>query len=601
MKRPWQSSLVFKIFLSYLAVITLLFGSFYLYSSTIIRRAYVSSLGERMEREARLIAKTTPWSFDNQALDLLSRDLARELGVRITIIGSDGRVYGDSMEPSSSMDNHVSRPEIVEALSTGSGQSVRYSTTTGDDFLYRAFLQYQGSDRRVIRLAIPLSDIEQVIDSLRRTLLVAFVGLSSVGLLLSYGFSRRLSARIKHLADFTREVAQGIFPRNFFANSGHDELDTLERHLSEMSERIRENVEQVVAEKEKASSILRCMMEGVLVLDSKGCVLVINQQAKRMFHLPEDGDIRGASIVEVSRRPEMRNILHDVLAFDFTKGPYRKEVELDEGRWFRVNAVRFRTDQGPESGSVLVFHDITEIKQVEILRSDFVANVSHELRTPLTAIRGYAETLRQSPPDDPADAKHFLTIIEKHADRLSRLTEDLLTLSDLESGKIELDFNPVNIARVVQSVLEMFSDRAHKKQVALERIIEPGLPAVIGDADRLQQLFINLIDNAVKYTPINGTVTLKAERGMIDNTIDAVEVSVADTGTGIPEQAIPRLTERFYRVDKARSRDLGGTGLGLAIVKHIAQAHGAHLKIESALHKGTVVSVLLPVGAEVSA
>jgi two-component system phosphate regulon sensor histidine kinase PhoR len=522
------------------------------------------------------------------------------LGARITVIGIDGRVHGDSVEPSSSMESHASRPEVVEALATGTGESVRYSTTTGDDLIYRAFLQSQGSEQRIIRLAIPLSDIEQEINSLRRTLLVAFVALSSLGLLLSYGFSRQLSARIKRLADFARQVAQGIFPRNSFAKSTHDELDALERHLSEMSESIRENVEQVVAEKEKANSILRCMMEGVLVLDPKGYVLVINQRAARMFHLPEDGDNRGASILQISRHPEMRNILRDVLAFDFTKGPYRKEVELDQGRWFRINAVSFRMDQSRDSGSVLVFHDITEIKQIEILRADFVANVSHELRTPLTAIRGYTETLRQSPPDDPADAQQFLSIIEKHAERLSRLTEDLLTLSDLESGKIELDFTPIDIARLAQSVLEMFLDQADKKQVTLERILEPGLPPVLGDFDRLQQLFINLVDNAVKYTPINGTVTFKAQRAMIEKNIDAVEVSVADTGTGIPEQAIPRLTERFYRVDKARSRDLGGTGLGLAIVKHIAQAHGARLKIESTLHKGTVVSVLLPAVAEAS-
>ena len=324
MKRLWQSSLIFKFFLSYLAIITLLFGGFYLYSSIITRRAYVSSLGDRMEREARMVGTTTPWSFDNQALDLLSRDLARELGTRITIIGSDGRVHGDSEESSSSMENHASRPEVVEALATGTGESVRYSTTTGYDLLYRAFLQSQGTDRRIIRLAIPLSDIEQVIDSLRRTLLVAFVGFSSLGLLLSYGFSRQLAARIKGLTDFARQVARGIFPRNFFAKSGHDELDALERHLSEMSEKIRENIEQVVAEKEKADSILRCMMEGVLVLDPKGRVLAINQQAERMFRLLQAGDIRGASILELSRRPEMRHIINDVLAFDFTNGPFRK-------------------------------------------------------------------------------------------------------------------------------------------------------------------------------------------------------------------------------------------------------------------------------------
>jgi two-component system, OmpR family, phosphate regulon sensor histidine kinase PhoR len=593
MRRLWRNNLVFKFFLSYLAVITLLFSSFYFYSTTITRKAYVSSLGDRMEHEARLLARTLPFLSDNQALDSLCRDLAREIGARITIIGSDGRVHGDSLEPSSSMENHAARPEVAEAIAAGTGSSVRYSTTSGHELLYRAFLQTVAADQRIIRLAIPLSAVEQVIDSLRRTLLVGFLGLSGLGLLLAYGFSRQLSARIKRLVDFSREVAQGSFPRNFFGRSGHDEIDTLERHLSEMSEKIRDNVRQVVAEKEKANSILRCMIEGVLVLDPKGRVLVINHQAQRMFHLPHDRDIHGASILEISRRPEMRNIIEEVLVFDFTSDRYSREVELHEGKWFRVNAVSLRNGQSSAYGSILVFHDITEIKQLETMRSDFVANVSHELRTPLTAIRGYAETLLQNPPDDYADTRYFLGIIEKHSERLSRLTEDLLTLSDLESGKIQLDLQPVDSARVIQTVLEMFWGRANKKQVKLEQIIEPGLPAVIGDFDRLQQLFINLVDNAVKYTPAKGTVTVKVQRAMINDSVGAVEISVSDTGPGIPEKDIPRLTERFYRVDKARSRELGGTGLGLAIVKHIAQAHGAELKIESVLQKGTTIRVLL--------
>jgi two-component system phosphate regulon sensor histidine kinase PhoR len=226
-----------------------------------------------------------------------------------------------------------------------------------------------------------------------------------------------------------------------------------------------------------------------------------------------------------------------------------------------------------------------------------VANVSHELRTPLTAIRGYAETLLQNPPDDPADTQYFLGIIEKHSERLSRLTQDLLTLSDLESGKAQLNFQPLDSARVIQSVVEMFWDQANKKGIKLESVVQPELPMVSGDFDRLQQLFINLVDNAVKYTPTQGTVTVTLKRTTINDNAPVVEVSVSDTGPGIPDKDIPRLTERFYRVDKARSRDIGGTGLGLAIVKHIAQAHGAHVKIESALHKGTVVSVLLPAAA----
>jgi two-component system, OmpR family, phosphate regulon sensor histidine kinase PhoR len=600
MRRLWQNSLVVKFFLSYLAVVTLLFTSFYLYSSTVVRDFYVSSLGERLELEARLLAKALPSLSDNQEFDLLCRNLAKELVTRITIVGADGRVLCDSVEASATMENHRWRPEVVEALKTGSGFSFRYSTTTGEELFYRAFLQDEGESQRIVRLAIALDEVQAVTNSLRRTLFLGFLVASAVGLLLALAFSRRLSRRVKRLVEFSGKVAEGVFPQNFFAKSGRDEIHRLERHLNDMSEKIRENVQQVIAEKEKADSILRGMMEGVLVIDPKGRVLVINEQAQRMFNLPAARDVRGASILELSRHPEMKKLIEQVLVFDFTSERYSRQVELHEGRWFRVNAVSLRNNQSSTYGSILVFHDITEVKQLERMRSDFVANVSHELRTPLTAIRGYAETLRQTPPDDPADAQHFLSIIEKHAERLSRLTEDLLTLSDLESGKIEIDFNPVDIKRVVQSVSEVFSDAANKKQVTLEQVIEQRLPAVMGDIDRLQQLLINLVDNAVKYTPVNGTVTVKAQRITINSSTDAVELSVTDTGTGIPEQAIPRLTERFYRVDNARSRDLGGTGLGLAIVKHIAQAHGAQLKIDSALHKGTRVSVLLPTAAEVS-
>jgi two-component system, OmpR family, phosphate regulon sensor histidine kinase PhoR len=600
MRRLWQNSLVVKFFLSYLAVVTLLFTSFYLYSSTVVRDFYVSSLGERLELEARLIAKALPSISDSREFDLLCRNLANELVTRITIVGADGRVLCDSVEASVTMENHRWRPEVIEALKTGSGSSFRYSTTTGEELFYRAFLQDEGESQRIVRLAIALDEVQAVTNSLRRSLFLGFLVASAVGLLLAFAFSRRLSRRVKRLVEFSGQVAEGVFPQNFFGKSGRDEIHRLERHLNDMSEKIRQNVQQVIAEKEKANSILRGMMEGVLVIDPKGRVLVINEQAQNMFNLSPDRDIRGASILELSRHPEMKKLIEQILVFDFTSERYSRQVELHEGRWFRVNAVSLRNNQSSTYGSILVFHDITEVKQLERMRSDFVANVSHELRTPLTAIRGYAETLCQTPPDDPADAQRFLSIIEKHAERLSRLTEDLLTLSDLESGKIEIDFNPVDIKRVVQSVSEVFSDAANKKQVTLEQVIEQGLPAVMGDVDRLQQLLINLVDNAVKYSPVNGTVTVKAQRITINSSIDAVELSVIDTGTGIPEHAIPRLTERFYRVDKARSRELGGTGLGLAIVKHIAQAHGAQLKIESALHKGTMVSVLLPTAAAVS-
>lgn len=595
MKRLWSNSLVFKFFLSYLAIILLLFAGFYLYSGSLLRHFYVSSLGNRMQKEARLLGKALPFRSDVGSLDAESRQLAKDLGARITIIAADGRVLGDSEEPSETLENHGSRPEVIEAFLKGAGNSVRYSATVGYEMLYGAFHQSDGLHSRVVRVAMPLSDIEAVIGSIRVTLLVGLLTVTGLGLLLAFGFSHGLSQRVKRLVEFSREVAKGSFPQSFFRRKQQDEIDLLEQHLNEMSLKIRDNIEQVVTEKEKVGSILRCMIEGVLVLDPKGQVLLINEQAEKMFHAGHDREIQGASIVELSRHPELLKTVQEVIGFDFSRGLYSKELELDEGRWFRVNAVSLRNGKRATLGSILVFHDISEIKRFESVRSDFVANVSHELRTPLTAIRGYVETLLRTPPSDPADTQHFLSIIERHSERLSRLTEDLLILSDLESGKAQIARQPLEVGHLIQRVLEVFFDRAAKKNIELHQVVQAALPPLFGDLDRLQQLFINLVDNAIKYSPAGGRVTITASLASDPATSESrVEISIADTGSGIPERDLPRITERFYRVDKARSRDMGGTGLGLAIVKHIIQAHKGDLLIESVVQKGTTVRVFIP-------
>ncbi|HWO43758.1 MAG TPA: ATP-binding protein [Candidatus Eisenbacteria bacterium] len=593
MRRLWSNSLVFKFFLTYLAVTLLLFSGFYLYSGRLLRGFYVDSLGTRMEREARLLARVTPVGSEPGTLDTESERLADELGARITIIGVDGRVLGDSSEPSTTMENHGHRPEVIEALATGRGMSVRYSTTVGYEMLYVAIRQSKGPANRIIRVAMPLSEVEAVIGSMRTALLFGLLAVCGVGLALAFGFSRALSARVKRLVDFSRALSRGRFPQTFSRPKHRDEIDLLEQHLNEMGVKIRDNIEQLTAEKEKVDSILRCMVEGVLVIDPGGKVLLINEPAGKMFNADPARDLRGASILELSRHPEWLKTVREVVAFDFSRGLYSRELELEGGRWFRVNAVSLRNGQRAHLGSLLVFHDITEIKRFESVRSDFVANVSHELRTPLTAIRGYVETLVRTPPADPADARHFLSIIERHSERLSRLTEDLLTLSDLESGKTPIARQPVDVAQLIQRVLEVFFDQAVRKNLQLQPAVPSNLPPVCGDWDRLQQLFINLVDNAVKYTPPGGKVTVSATPVGADDGA-RVEIAVSDTGPGIPEQDIPRLTERFYRVDKARSRSLGGTGLGLAIVKHIVQAHKGEMRIESVVQQGTTVRVLLP-------
>jgi len=595
MKRLWTSSLVTKVFLSYLAVVVFLFASFYIFSTTELRKLQIAAVGERMGREARFLARVLPSDETGPSFDNLCRRLAGDLASRITVIAPDGKVLCDSAESSAEMENYAGRAEIVEARRNGHGSATRYSTTVDREMLYHAFYQKEGGTERIVRVAKPLKEVKSSIQSIRWSILSGLLLASGMGLLLAWFFSRHLTRRFQRLDQFADQVAQGAFPQNFFPNRGGDEISLLEQRLNEMGLKIRENLRQVTAEKEKADSILRCMIEGVLVLDPKGHVLVMNEQAKAMFNVPREREIQSVSMLEISRHPEVHKILDEVLAVDFAEQRYAKEVELGDDRWFRVNAVRLRDPQGRSLGSILVFHNVTDVKRFESMRSDFVANVSHELRTPLTAIRGYVETLLDTPPSDPGDSRQFLEIIGRHSERLSRLTEDLLTLSDLESGNVQLALQPLDPSQLVQRVLEIFWDRAAKKDVTLTHDLESDMPRLRGDADRLQQLFINLVDNAIKYTPSGGTVTVSAARIAPDNGAPPqLEISVRDTGPGIPEKDLPRLTERFYRVDKARSRDLGGTGLGLAIVKHIVQAHKGELKIESTINKGTAVRVRLP-------
>ena len=595
MKRLWNLSLVNKVFFSYFAVALLLVLGFYISSNSLIRDFHITTLSDRMEQEAHLLGRVLPFGVEGDELDTVCRQLAGELGSRITVIALDGRVLGDSAETSTKMDNHRGRPEIVDAIKSGTGSAQRYSTTVGFDMLYRAFYQRGDEQERIVRIATPLNAFDGVIRGMRRSLITGLMLASLAGLFLARWFSKFLSARVQRLVEFSGKLAQGSFPQDFFPGHERDEMGLLERHLNDMSHRIHDNLMEITGEKEKADSILRCMIEGVVVLDPKGNVLVINDRAKEMFHVPAGREVHGASVLELSRHPDIRGIVDEVVKFDFTSNTYRKEVELEDGAWFIVNAAPLRTPLRMTLGSILVFHDVTEIKRLETVRTDFVANVSHELRTPLTAIQGYVETLLHTPPAETELQRQFLEIIERHAERLGRLTEDLLTLSDLESGKIHLAPRPIDTQALISQVLEIFWERAAKRGVSLSQDVAEPCGDINGDLDRLQQLLINLVDNAIKYTPSGGKVTIAArEFHSASAAAPLIQVSVADTGTGIPEKDLPRLTERFYRVDRARSRDLGGTGLGLAIVKHIIQAHGGELKITSEMNKGTTVIVRLP-------
>jgi len=386
----------------------------------------------------------------------------------------------------------------------------------------------------------------------------------------------------------------------------NDEFFSLRRELLRARDQLTESFKQAEDERRKLVDVLEGMADGVLVVDESGGILIANRRANELLGMPPGRSCAGTPLIEITRHPDLHGLLRRVAASDReSSGPSLHELTLGgvPDRTVRVTVSPLRPASGERRAFIFVFHDITDLKNVEEMRRDFVANVSHELRTPLAAIRGYSETLLESTLRDAEETRRFVTIIERHSRRLGRLVDDLLTLSDLELGRTELRCVPVDPRSTVRAVLEVVRPAADERGVAMRAEVDPKIGEINADPDRLEQALLNLVDNAVKYTSGGGSVRVAA-RLPADEVAESaglpgpgfVELAVADTGPGIPREALPRVTERFYRVDKARSRELGGTGLGLAIVKHIVHLHGGVLRIDSEVGKGTTARMYLPGG-----
>jgi len=564
----------------------------------VIRHAVESTAmplaGAAAIQQARSIAAHVPPQLEGAALEDWCRDQVRGSATRLTIIDSTGVVMCDSEADPERMVNHLDRPEVQAALATGEGLDRRKSATVHHPLLYAAIRTGEGDRTRFVRVATPAEFVAAPDRQLGTIVLLGVIGSVLVGFLPALYVANTIGGRLEHMVDFSRSVADGDFSARL-AVTRRDQLGILESNLNEMSARLRASFLELREESEKVGGILRAMVEGVVVVSAAGQVVLINRRAEDIFALASGPDYRGRHLVEMCRDPELQGLLRSLAEWDGTEPAVCEIALADPDR--RVLAVSVSPIRDPNSGRatafVMVFHDITDLKKLETMRRDFVANVSHELRTPLTAIRGYAETLLAGALEDRDRARQFLSVIDRHSERLSRLIDDLLTLSDLELGKTSLKKEPVHLETLVEEVVEVLREKARRGGVALETHIPPELPLVLGDADRLQQVLINLTDNAIKYSASGGRVRISAAAES-DGPASTVEVSVEDEGIGIPATDLPRLTERFYRVDKARSRELGGTGLGLAIVKHIVQAHGGRLEIRSALNIGTTVKFSVP-------
>lgn len=552
----------------------------------------IGALVVRLDGEAREAAAVLPWTSGPE-LHQAAATIGERLGARITIIAPDGAVLGESTPHPTALDSHGDRPEVQAAWSTGSGHAVRWSATVDRRLLYAARVDEKDGARRVIRIAVPISSVSEHLLRLRIPVATALATAIALGLAVAWLVSSAMRRRVQRMVGFAAALAAEA-PTPPMTAERKDDLGLLETQLADMASKIQVTLAAMRVERERLEAILRGMVEGVLVTDLDGRVVLLNARARELLAVPPSVDASGRSLIELVRDPGFAEIPRRLVAGDAVVS---REVALsvpgESGRWLQVNGARLTAAHGIPFGLVLVLHDVSELRRLETVRRDFIANVSHELRTPLTAIKGYAETLLGPVGESRETSLRFLQIIDRHSERLGRLIDDLLTLSDLEFGRTPLRRRAVAVAPAVDDVVQMLEDRTEQRGVTVTTAIPADLPLVQADPDRLRQVLINLVDNAVKYTPDGGSVTIRA-RPVTRAGAAAVEITVADTGMGIPSEDLPRLTERFFRVDKARARELGGTGLGLAIVKHIVHGHGGQLTIESTLGHGTTVLVTFP-------
>jgi two-component system phosphate regulon sensor histidine kinase PhoR len=541
--------------------------------------------------EARLMARVVEDGLARGAspeeLDPVVDAAARDASARVTVIALDGRVLADSVASGPDLlaiENHKDRPEVRAALAVGKGFAERHSATAKVDMLYAAVpVEHAGRPVGVSRVAMSLESIDGQVADLRRAELLAFgLGLF-ITVLLSALFSFSLGRSLREIMDAARQLATGDLGARIRVRRD-DELGELARILNHSADQLQGRLSEIARDRARMEAILSSMEDGVLAVDRRGVVTLANQALVRSLGLE---DALGRHYLEVIRQHEVGTVVESVLR----EGSRRaEEVEIHRLRKvFALTAVPFPGEKEAPHGALVTFHDATERRRVDQVRRDFVANASHELRTPLTSIRGFVEALEDGAVNDPPTSERFLGKIRTHADRMAALVEDLLELSRLESGERPPQWEEVLPSEVVEDVVASFSSLAERKQITLARAAGDAT-AVVTDADRLRRILENLVENAVKYTPAGGRVSVSASQGPDG----AAWLVVEDDGPGIAAEHLPRIFERFYRVDRARSRELGGTGLGLAIVRHLAEGMGTAVAVASEPGRGTRFTVTVP-------
>lgn len=518
------------------------------------------------------------------------RQIGDAIGTRFTIIRANGTVVADSDQEGSRMDNHHNRPEIDMARRQDIGTATRFSQTLGQQMMYLALaVRTRGTLQGYVRTALPLSVMKKRFARLRAIVFFGAGVIAIVGLSFGFLFAHRLTQPLMTMTNAVRALIGEDDHRTSRAR-GQDEIGELTDAFNRMASRLRERMDTITHERNQLLAVLSSMVEGVIAVDQDERVVHMNQVAGTMLRAAPEKSI-GKHLWEVTRARTIMETISATLqeAAEITREAH---IEQPEDKVFTLNAAPLRDGNAALVGAVLVLHDVTELRRLENVRRDFVANVSHELKTPITTIKGFVETLREGALDDRVQAERFLSIVARNADRLHAIIEDLLSLSRLDQHSEGADLPRIDtpLLSVLQSAVQTSATKAAARQVGIKVACDDTLVARI-NPPLLEQAVVNLLDNAINYSKVGDTVWLEAEHQG-----DDIAIRVRDAGIGIPQEHVNRLFERFYRVERARSRDHGGTGLGLAIVKHIMQFHGGRVSVVSTVGQGSTFILSLPAG-----
>jgi two-component system phosphate regulon sensor histidine kinase PhoR len=577
-----KRNLFLKIFISYLVIIFFSFLVLNVFIKDEIRKVMTGKIEGELLTSAELIDLSSAIEMSDQL-----RQIAKISGSRVTLVDAQGKVFADSEKEIAQMENHFSRPEIQESRLRGKGKSIRFSQSLGVDMLYVAVpIKTKAQITGYVRLARPLHDVQSLIEKVYQSIFLTIIVVSIISLIIALFISYKIAEPIRAMERFTERLRQGE-PSGSIILKTSDETKKLADNINYLVEELQNKIRQAFEEKSKLMTALTSINEGVLILNTAEKIEFVSPSLANIL-VSRYGDVGGKTLMEAFRNVELQKAFQQ---FKQSHGTVSSEIILGsiDPVIMSVSISEVHDHPGEEKDMV-VFHDVTRLKKLERIRTDFVANVTHEIRTPLTAIIGYLETLQTGAIDNTEDAKRFIDIILKQAQRLNRLVEDLMTISKIELGEINFRFENVFLLDIIGSVLPLLEAKAAAKKIRIENHAPGKILPVRADRDRLSQVFVNVLDNAVKFTPEGGSVIIDAEEKAGN-----VVVAITDTGAGIPREEIQRLGERFYRVDKTRSRDLGGTGLGLSIVKHLMLAHGGKMEIESQLGRGTKVSLFFPI------